>query len=216
MNKPKKTHLLSAVTMAAAIGCSTFSVQAAMLDYTGNLFTQPSTFGSTAPSDLFTTSDSVTGWIELAAVLEPNLVRNSVNPLSFSFSDGVNTFTESSPLTASVFDFWTDASGQLSEWSIRLSLFAPTAGGGTSIGIIASNLPSLVADIGVDTLCGPGSTPLACDLSENPSYSQLGQVLDDPGVWAYKVTSVPEPGTLVLLGLGLGWHGFSSRRRKIV
>lgn len=174
MNKPKKTHLLSAVTMAAAIGYSTFSVQAARLDYTGNLFTQVTIFGSTAPSDLYTTSDSVTGWIELAAVLEPNLVGNSVSPLSFSFSDGVNMFTESSPLTESTFQFWTDASGQLSEWSIELGLFAPTAGGGISNGIVVFNSPRSVVDQGIDTLCGPGSTPLGCDFFGNPFYAQQG------------------------------------------
>lgn len=212
MNKLKKICLLWLLLL------SPFGANAIILDYTGNSFTLVQTSGPTAPSDPYTTSDSVSGWIELAAVLDPNLSGNAVSPLSFSFSDGVNTFTESSPLTGSSFQFWTDAGGQLSGWDLNMSIFAFTAGGGTSNVIAVRNFVSLifgpiVQDNGADILCGPASTSLGCSFGGDPFYTQDGRVTDDPGVWAYRVTSVPEPGTLLLMGLGLAGIGFSRKRK---
>jgi len=213
MNKLKKICLLWLLLL------SPFGANAIILDYTGNPFTQVTTDGSTAPSDLYTTSDSVTGWIELTAVLDPNLSAQFVSPLSFSFSDGINTFTESSPLTTSNFQFWTDAGGQLSGWNLQMQIFAPTAGGGTSNTIFVQNFdnlligPTVVQDGGIDTLCGPTSDSTGCAFFGEPSYRHSGRVNNDPGVWAYRVTSVPEPGTLLLMGLGLAGMGFSRKRK---
>ena len=99
-----------------------------------------------------------------------------------------------------------------------MQIFAPTAGGGTSNSIFVRNFDNLligltVQDGGIDALCGPASDSTGCAFFGDPFYSHSGRVDDDPGVWAYRVTSVPEPGTLLLMGLGLAGMGFSRKRK---
>ena len=105
-----------------------------MLDYVGDNFTDIQLFG-VSPPDPFTTSDNVTGWLSLPGRLGPNLVDEMVTPLSFSFSNGVNTLDEST-VTESDFLFSTDGDGLLTEWYIFLRFDGPILGNGQSLGII--------------------------------------------------------------------------------
>jgi hypothetical protein len=75
-------------------------------DYVGGSFT--TVFGG-----LFTTSDRVTGSVILANALPASTIVD-VTPVSFSFTDGVDTITSTEGnLGFGIISFTTDASGQI-------------------------------------------------------------------------------------------------------
>src|SRR5947207_7645864 len=80
--------------------------------YTGNPFTF-----AVSP---YTTSDRVTGTVELASPLPPNFDLATVSPLAFSFSDGVQTITSATVGEVGVFKFHTDSTGSITEWEVSL------------------------------------------------------------------------------------------------
>ena len=63
---------------------------AALLRYSGDAFTSFH-FEGDLPSDVYSTADSVTGQLVIAAPLGPNLVGGFVTPLAYQFSDGIST-----------------------------------------------------------------------------------------------------------------------------
>jgi hypothetical protein len=76
-----------------------------------------------------TTSDSVTGSVTFSAPLTDNLSLASVIPASFSFSDGLQTLTNTNPnFTLSLFQFSTDGTGQITGWNIELETWTPSLG----------------------------------------------------------------------------------------
>ena len=132
-----------------------------------------SVFADTAP-------DLVTGSFTLSSPLAANLQfsDNNVTPVSFSFSDGVQTFSSSSGLTDVFFNFATDGSGKILNWYVLLS------NGPTSNRIATSSyIPFTVIDYG------------ALNSSE-------GEIFNDPGRWS-AATTVPEPGSLMPGGAAL-------------
>jgi hypothetical protein len=125
--------------LAATVCILAVSVVAAEADtiytYTGNPFT--SVFGP------YTTSDRVTGFFDLATPLANNLPETVISPISFSFSDGVQTITNTTPgVVVGSFSVATDASGKPEFWDI---FFNPTALGGcivtTAPAILSCHLP---------------------------------------------------------------------------
>ena len=68
----------------------------------------------------YTFSDFVSGFFTLASPLGDNLVLASETPASYSFSDGVQTFSSLSPPTDVTFEISTNASGQITGWFINL------------------------------------------------------------------------------------------------
>lgn len=186
-----------------------------ILEYRGNNFDSVSSSGPTTPTDLYTTSDRITGWIELAAPLASNLVVGFVSPLSFSFGDGVNTITDTTA-TQSVFAFSTDAAGEVIGWDVGLnsSVFGPgefvrSIDTTTGLGVTSND----VFDTGQELLCGPGSiSGIDCDVSGTPpAYNQFANVENSPGTWEYRV---PVSSPLVLLGLGLLVFGHQKHRQS--
>ena len=88
------------------------AVRAETYTYTGNDF-------QTATSP-YTTSEFVSGFFTLASPLGDNLVAASETPTSYSFTDGVQTFSSVSPPPNVTFKISTDGSGNIDGWFINL------------------------------------------------------------------------------------------------
>jgi hypothetical protein len=133
-------------------------------DYTGANFT--TTVGA------YTTSDSVQGSITFSAPLADNLADYAVFPESFSFTDGVQTITSSTPGVSDAFAFSTDASGNIDFWTF----------------FVQSSAESYI--FSVDGAVDEGTSD-----PNDAGYSSA------PGSWT-EASPVPEPSTLALLGSG--------------
>lgn len=152
-----------------------FAIQPARADavytYTGKPFTIVS-----AP---YTTTDFVSGQLTLATALAPNLPLTSLTNIdSFSFSDGVQTLAISTPLALQTIQVSTDASGNITSWSIFLGV-------STSHYISTQDTTNVTADAG--------------------SLTSAQQADNDgtPGVWRSSASATPEPASLALFTAGL-------------
>jgi len=182
-----KHHLISIVVAAAlsatgAVGASADTIYT----YTGMPFTS-----ALSP---YTTSDYVSGWIDLAAPLSAGRPLTGIVPVSFSFSDGLQTITASNALSGSVIDLATDSSADISYWLIVL-YDEPTY----TATVLTFNCPSC------------GLSVAAADQGINSS-SQGGSTIDSPGTWT--VSTTPLPAALPLFATGLGAMGLLGWRRK--
>ena len=104
-------RLLSIASAALLLSASLAARADTGYTYTGKDFTS-----AEAP---YTTSDSVTGSFTLTAPLGDSLNFDEANPLSFSFSDGVQTF-DSSNTSYAEFEFSTNSNGQIMAYDIFL------------------------------------------------------------------------------------------------
>jgi PEP-CTERM motif len=138
---------------------------------------------------VYSTSDFVSGSFTLASPLGDNEVDDSLTPLSYSFSDGVQTITSASPPSDVTFDVSTDASGNIEGWFINLES------------------PSPYFQISTQT------TPNQEDLGVNGGSE--GYNFLDEGSWTMTSSgpsAVPEPGNVALIGLGLVAIGLVRRK----
>jgi hypothetical protein len=172
-----KLKLLGLIAAVSLLGFSPASADA-IYTYTG------SDFGPT--SGPYTTTDMVTGTIDLATALGDNLGLSSILPDSFSFSDGVQTITSSDSLSKESFNVATDANGYIVAWSIILET-------DVSDGISSNFNPGFVVPGDIAYLNG-GSDGAAVTLT--------------PGSWT------PLPAALPLFATGLGAMGLLGWRRK--
>jgi hypothetical protein len=163
--------------------------------YTGNTFTS-----ATAP---FTTSDSVTGSFTVASPLGANLPLGAISATAFSFSDGINTLSDTTSSVVSDFSIETDASGAVTSWLIVLQV--PGVMSITTVNEFG---------VAVEDLGGIGE-----DLSGLPLFG--GSNEGDPSTWTMTTTedpspsAVPEPSSLALLGTGV-LGAFCTLRRRFL
>jgi hypothetical protein len=175
----------AAIAQAAMFAASPASAAQVIYDYTGNNFTSVFSSG-------YTTSDKIIGTLTLSAALPASLsilTDETALVTSYSFSDGVNTFTTGCCDTGNqtIFEFMTDASGNITNWLVTLETDDNHAGDLTTEGGVSAFDQSLV-----DGALG-------------------GRNDGSPGVWSLQsaTPAVPEPATwaLFLLGFGaIGWR----------
>jgi len=155
--------------------------------YTGNDFT-------VATGPVLSTSDLVTGFFTVASPLAHNLNGGNIaaSTLSFSFSDGPDTITNTTPgvdicSCSPTIDIFTDGSGNIINWQISL-----TAGELGSENILTEDFfAGIVRGTEIEDFGNVDNT-------NTDTASNSG----DPGVWTSSATSTaPEPGSFVLLGL---------------
>lgn len=174
---------------AVAISASTVARADTTYTYTGDNFT-------TINGPLYTTSDSVSGWFTTVSPLGDNLANDMINPVSFSFSDGVQKITNLSfNPTFTFFKVSTDSSGDLTNWKIEV---VPLNNESSSIYTVNWLLPTYNAVDGAYYV-------EASDYVDSAFTS-----LDSVGTWT-TTTPTPEPAGLILVGTGfLGLAGLSS------
>jgi hypothetical protein len=78
----------------------------------------------------YTTSNSLTGVIEVSSPFSPNLANAAITLDGWSFSDGLKTFTPANS-TAESLRVSTDGAGQIVNWSFDFS-------GGAAVGVMGT------------------------------------------------------------------------------
>lgn len=150
--------------------------------YTGNDFE--------VASGPYTTSDFVSGFFTLTTALGDNLVDDSITPASYSFSDGVQTFSSSSPPSDVTFDVSTNSSGAINGWFIDV---------GSGANFVSTATTPNQEDQGEDGFAG----------AANNFFAEGTWVQTESGGGS----AVPEPSNVGLVGLGLLAMAVVVRRR---
>jgi hypothetical protein len=110
-----KSYLWSVVCAFLVFVHSSVNAEPYVYAYTGNNF---DTFLNTL---IFDSSMSISGHFEIASPLDPNLNMASINPVSYSFTNGVVTLTETtSTISSSGLLVSTDATGAIIDWSFLM------------------------------------------------------------------------------------------------
>jgi PEP-CTERM motif len=150
--------------------------------YTGNAYTE--VYGTAG----YTTSDYLRGWIATPVPLLPGGSYGFFGlTLAFSFTDGLVTLTQNNT-TSQIISFEVDNTGKISDWGIFLS---------------NSDL--------VFGSCGPSCIPTgASDFTYIFASGSGGNEVGNPGEWT--AGRVPEPSSLMMLGVGILAWGLRTRR----
>jgi hypothetical protein len=155
--------------------------------YTGNDYT--------SAQSPFTTSDSISGSFTIAT-LAPSLTNDFITPTSWSFSDGINQYTNINGSTG-IFEVTTNAQGAIEYWDVNIENAA-----GSWVFLTTdepASPPFFFAQV-VDDVSE--LSPVDC--------SNCEIVQNDPGTWS---SVVPEPSALVLVSSGLLALAFVARKR---
>lgn len=176
------------------------SFGAAYYNYGGcnfDVFSTPTSYDS---------SMSVTGAIELGAPLGANLTEVEVFPLSFSFTDGINTISDATADSATL-EFSTNASGAITSWFVGLHITMPSP---VSVGVKDIDIFA-TAEIGFDSFdLGRITTCVSVVGTECPGQiPDFGLTASQPGTWSV----VPIPAALPFFASALALLSFAAARR---
>lgn len=188
MGLRKLVTLAELVIAALVVQGAIFAAAPAKADviytYTGNNFTDVFTAG-------YTTSDKITGTLTLSSALPSSLstlTNESALVVSYSFTDGVNTFTKPCCDSGSqtIFSFETDGSGTITNWDVILETDDNHTG----------DLTTLSGPTGFDQSLVDGALG--------------GKNNADQGIWSLQssTSSVPEPESLAIFAAALIGLGF--------
>jgi hypothetical protein len=160
--------------------------------YTGTDFTD--TTGA------YTTSDSINAWFTVASPLPANL--NTAGDLdditalvtAFSFSDGVQTLSNSTPGVQYEFAVVTDVGANIFGWNIGAFISDATSG------------------YTIDEIASSGMSEDGSGFGEDVAFDNYGTdsgATDIPGAWAM----TPEPSSIILLLTGMAGIAGVARRK---
>ena len=192
-----------------ALGIALFSALAdtaradTQYSYTGDDFTS---WTSTACQP----ACQITGSLTLTAPLLPGLNFADVTPLSYSFTDGITTWTDINA-PGGIFEFSTDAIGNITLWIGSLAKTQDPSqcdGGSADLRFLKFESTSSFAFNSGNAICTTETSVSELYHAENKSS----------GMWTVSTVGgipVPEPGTFVLLSAGLAGMLCFRRRRKI-
>ena len=170
------------------LGTANVAMADATYTYTGLDFTNFYN-GSYHPSIVCSPLCNVTGSFTVSSALGDNLSNVTVSPVSYSFTDGLSTNTNTNS-TVNQFLVSTDAAGNITAWTIYTQ-------------INPSHTPCSNNEYTVYTSTTEDFGEISGDLCTSPydqyAYNHAG------GTWTSDVvaTATPEPGSLALLGSGL-------------
>lgn len=172
--------------------------------YSGNNYDTYSNAASFHPTGL-------SGSFILASPLGANLSMASIDPLSFSFTDGGFTLTNSTLYSTAQFLFSTDSLGNITAWSISLAMVPP----GSPI-FLHECAPQPVTNGSAYMMSSvSGTADSSSCMHGDDSTGQVVFVTDTASVkttGSWTATPVPEPATVLLFGTGVL---AVIRRRKI-
>lgn len=184
------TLRLKALALIVAIMSLPLAMQATPITYT---YTGPSFTGYFGP---YNGSDSISGSFTVAGPLADNLTSlTTINPVSFSFSDGVNTISNTSYNISDYFQVETDANGGLTGYSISVQ-DGPGGYSGLNQIVITSGYSEAIDDQYEYTYYNTYTVP----------YTYSCGFLGESTCTGYNTYSVPEVGTT---DVGVGFTGSS-------